>query len=154
MRKLLVLVALGSVAFAADTNGKPDFTGDWTLNVAKSSFGKMPKPQGMTLKAAHKGEVLHSVQTTDYGQGLKSMEGDWFLDAKQHPVDPSAQGNKQTQMSRWQGNALIAERRSEDGSYREIIRMTLSGDGKTATEKVFVKSPNGNNASTLIWNRK
>ena len=154
MRKLLVLMALGSAAFAADTNGKPDFTGDWTLNVAKSSFGKMPKPQGMTLKAAHKGEVLHSVQTTDDGQGPKSVEGDWFLDAKQHPVDPSAQGNKQTQMSRWQGNTLIAERRSEDGSYRETIRMTLSGDGKTATEHVDVKSPNGNNVSTLIWNRK
>ncbi len=151
---LVVLVAFGSACWAADMNGKPDFTGNWNLNVGKSSFGKMPKPQSMTLKAARKGEVLHSVQTTDDGQGPKSAEGDWFLDAKQHPVDPSAQGNKQMQMSRWQGNTLVAERHSEDGSYRETIRMTLSGDGKTATERVSVKSPNGSNSSTLIWDRK
>jgi hypothetical protein len=158
MRKLLVLIALGSAAFAANTNGKPDFTGNWVLNVGKSNFGKMPKPQGMTLKAAHKGDVLHSIQTTDDDQGPKSIEGDWFLDGKQHPVDPSApsatNSNRQTQMSRWQGNALIAERRSQDGSYRETIRMTLSGDGKTATEHVAVKSPDGNNLSTLVWERK
>ncbi len=155
MRSVLVVaIALGSAAWAADTNGKPDFTGYWTLNVGKSSFGKMPKPQGMTLKAERKGQVLHSVQTTDDGQGPKSVEGDWFLDAKQHPVDPSAQGNKQTQMSRWQGKILVAERRSEDGSYRETIRMMLSGDGKTATEKIAVNSPNGSNSSTLVWERK
>ena len=155
MRKtLLVLVALSSLGWAADTNGKPNFTGEWNLNVGKSSFGKMPKPQSMTLKAAQKGEVLHSEQTTYDMQGSKSLEGDWFLDAKQHPVDPKARGNKQTQMSRWEGNTLLAERHSEDGRYRETIRMTLSGDGKTATEHVSVKSPDGNNSSTLIWDRK
>ncbi len=151
---LIVMMALGVSAIAADTNGKPDITGDWTLNLGKSNFGKMPKPQSMTLKAMHKGEVLHSVQTTDDGQGPKSVEGDWFLDGKQHPVDPTAQGNKQTQMSRWQGNTLVAERRSDDGSYHETIRMALSSDGKTATEHISVKSPNGSNTSTLVWERK
>ena len=151
---VVLLVAASVIAVAAPDSGKPDFTGNWTLNTAKSSFGKMPKPQTMMLKAERKGEVLHSTQTTDDGQGPKSVEGDWFLDGKQHPVDPTAQGNKQTQMSRWQGNTLIAERRSEDGGYQETIRMTLSSDGKTATERVTVKSPNGNNSSTLIWERK
>ncbi len=155
MRKRLVLMmAAGFSMIAADTNGKPDFTGSWSLNVGKSSFGKMPKPQSMTLKAMRKGEVLHSVQTMDDGQGPKSVEGDWFLDGKQHPVDPTAQGNKQTQMSRWQGNTLVAERRSDDGSYHENIRMNISGDGKTATEHISVKSPNGSNTSTLVWERK
>ncbi len=142
-------------AWGADVKGKPDFTGTWTLNLPKSNFGKTPKPVGMTLVAAKKGDVLHSTQKIEDGQGLKSTEGDWFLDGKQHPADPTAQaGNKQTQMSRWQGNTIYAERKSEDGSYREQIRMTLSGDGKTATEKIYVKSPNGNNSSTLIWDRK
>jgi len=147
------VLASGLVAWGAES-GKPDFTGNWTLNIGKSNFGKMPKPQIMTLKAERKGEVLHSTQTTDDGQGPKSVEGDWFLDGKQHPVDPTAQGNKQTQMSRWQGNVLVAERKSEDGSYRETIRMNLSGDGKTATEHIMVKSPNGSNRSTLVWERK
>ena len=155
MRNAVVfLVAASVIAGATPDSGKPDFTGNWTLNTAKSNFGKMPKPQAMTLKAERKGPVLHSTQTTDDGQGPKSVEGDWFLDGKQHPVDPAAQSNKQTQMSRWQGDTLIAERRSEDGGYQETIRMTLSKDGKTATERVAVKSPNGNNSSTLIWERK
>ena len=154
MRPLVLALLAAGLSTAAPDSGKPDFTGNWTLNVGKSSFGKSPKPQSMTLKAMRKGEVLHSVQTTDDGQGPRSVEGDWFFDAKQHPVDPTAQGNKQTQMSRWQGNTVIAERKSEDGSYKESIRMTMSSDGKTATEKIAVKSPNGNNSSTLIWERK
>jgi len=152
MRKLLVLL-VGSLmmVLAAD---QPDFTGNWTLNVGRSKFGKMPKPQSMTLTAAKKGEVLHSVQTTEDGQGKRSVEGDWFLDGKQHPVDPAATTNKQTQMSKWDGMTLVSERRGADGSYLETIHMMLSGDGKTATERVNVKSPNGNNTSTLIWERK
>ncbi len=154
MRSILLALFAASISFAAPDTGKPDFTGDWRLNVGKSSFGKAPKPQSMMLKAIRNGEVLHSVQTTDVGQGPKSVEGDWFLDGKQHPVEPSAQSNKQTQMSRWQGNAIVAERQTENGGYKETIRMTLSSDGKTATETIYVKSPNGNNISKLIWERK
>ncbi|MDQ6676618.1 MAG: hypothetical protein M3Z09_04910 [Acidobacteriota bacterium] len=152
IRNVLVLLA-GSLMMMSAAD-KPDFTGNWTLNVGKSSFGNMPKPQSMTLTAAKKGEVLHSVQTTEDGQGRKSTEGDWFLDGKQHPVDPTAGADRQTEMSKWDGRTLISERRSDNGRYLETIHMTLSRDGKTATERVSVKSPNGNNTSTLIWERK
>ncbi len=69
MRSLLLALLTAGLSLAAPDSGKPDFTGNWTLNVGKSNFGKSPKPQSMTLKAMHKGEVLHSIQTTDDGQG-------------------------------------------------------------------------------------
>lgn len=155
MRNILLLAALaGCFSFLAWADDKPDLAGNWALNIGKSKFGKMPKPQSMTLKAVRKGDVLHSVQTTEDGQGSRSTEGDWFLDGKQHPVDTQATASKMTQMSKWDGKTLVADRKSEDGSYVENMRITVSGDGKTATEKLNVKSPNGNNTATLVWERK
>jgi len=73
---------------------------------------------------------------------------------EQHLVDQTVQGNKRTQISRWQGNVLLADRKSKEGSYRATIRMNLSGASKTATEHIMVKSPNDINSSTLVWERK
>ena len=42
---------LGLAALAA--NAKPNFTGDWKLNVEKSEFGQFPGPNSMTQKATH-----------------------------------------------------------------------------------------------------
>ena len=127
----------------------PDFSGTWVLDMNRSHFGNMPKPVGMKLIATKQGDAVHSVETTDTAQGgPATAEGDWFLDGKFHPA------GKMSQMSKWEGSTLYAEKKSDDGSYREVIRMTLSPDGKTATEKINVKSPNGNNSSTLIWTRQ
>jgi hypothetical protein len=57
-------------------------------------------------------------------------------------------------MSKWDGNTLVAERKSKDGSYDETIRLTVSSDGKTVTENIAVKDPNGSDKRKLIWQRK
>ena len=147
MRTISLLFAGLAVVCAQES--KPDFTGTWVLKVEKSHFGSMPKPLGMKLVATRNGESVHAVETTESEQGgPTNTEGDWFLDGQQHPA------GKMTQMSKWEGNTLYAEKKSADGSYREVIRMTLSPDGKTATEKISVKSPNGQNTSTLVWEKQ
>ena len=55
LRFTLVLALL---AAAATAQKKPDFTGHWVLNVDKSNFGKLTKPQGMTLDSKHEGGGL------------------------------------------------------------------------------------------------
>jgi hypothetical protein len=37
--------------------------------------------------------------------------------------------------------------------FEEKVWLTLSKDGKTATEKVWSKGPEGANLRTLIWQR-
>ena len=49
-KALLIIAGLASMAFAAD---KPNFSGDWKLNAAKSNFGPIPPPTSYTRKIAH-----------------------------------------------------------------------------------------------------
>ncbi len=154
MRHALFLLTVLTAGLSAAAD-KPDFTGNWVCNMGKSKLGKMPKVQSMALTVVHKGEVFHSVQTIDDGNGPKSVESDWFMDGKRHPITGAGNSaDKMTNMSRWDGNTLVAERRSEDSTYDEKIRITFSADRKTATEHVDLKSPNGNSSSTLVWEKK
>ena len=131
---------------------RPDFSGKWELNTEKSKFGEMPVPTRMTLEATRKGNILHAVQTSyDQTGGPDAVEGEWYLDGRERPIGTEG---KIVGSSRWEGGVLISERKSKDNSYREEIRLSLSEDGKTATEEVKTKSPHGNNESTLVWERR
>ncbi len=151
---LVLVVSLGVWAAGRDTGpaGKPDFAGRWELDTSHSSFGKMNRPTRMTLEAIHHGDTLHAIQTS-YNQagGPDAVEGDWFLDGKEHPLGFDGQ---MVSVSKWDGNTLSAERKSKDNSYLEAIRLTLSSDGKTSTEDITVKDPNGSDRRKLIWQKK
>ena len=151
---LVLVVSLGVWAAGRDprASGKPDFSGRWELDISHSSFGKMKPPTRMTLEAIHHGDTLHATQTSyDQAGGPDAVEGDWFLDGKEHPL---GSGGQIVSVSKWDGNTLISERKSKDNSYDETIRLTLSADGKTATENISVKDPNGSDKRKLVWQKK
>jgi hypothetical protein len=135
---------------ASDSDGKPDFSGNWTLNLDKSKFGKAEKPNGMTLKVTRDGDVTHAVQTTNTPGGPVDSETNWVLDGKEHDIAGPAPSRV---LTRWDGNSLYSERKANDGSLDEKIWLMLSSDGKTAIEKVVTKTPEGSNVSILVWER-
>ena len=150
MKRLTLSIAFS--AFLACAASTSDLSGNWQLNLRKSKLSKeMGKPDSMSLVVAPKGAGYHSVQTTVDGMvGSASIEGDWYLDGQYHPIGES----KMTQMSKWDGKVLYAEKKASDGSTMEIIRLTISPDGKTATEQVSSKSPSGTVNTTLVWDKK
>ncbi len=147
-RSGLFLVAALSLV-AAD---HPDLSGRWELNVEKSTFSKKNyNPVGMSLEVTRQGDGFHSKLTTSDGStGSDVTEGDWFLDGKSHPIP----GSKWNQASKWEGNVLVADKKSTEDPYEEHMRLTVSADGKQATEKLSVKNSAGSNSSILIWDRK
>jgi hypothetical protein len=143
---LFIVAALTLVG--ADT---PDLSGTWELNIPKSSFGKRPAPISMKLEVVRQGEGFHSKLTSSDGTEAPAVtEGDWFLDGKYHAIAAT----KWSQMSKWDGSALIAENRSDNGTFEEHLKLTVSTDGKRVTENRTVKDSQGSNSSTLIWDRK
>lgn len=151
-RFILVTIAYFCLGFAPHSLAEqhPDFSGHWILNLDRSHFGKMPKPNGMTLTATSSGDTMHAVQTMDSPVGPVTTESNWIADGKPHEA-PGANGG--TTVTRWEGNILYSERKSSDGLYQEKVWLTLSEDGKTATEKVWTRGPEGANLRTLIWQR-
>jgi len=149
MRKSTLFLVAALTLVAAD---KPDLSGKWVLNTQKSIFSnKNYNPDGMTLEVSRDGDGYRSKLTTmDGSSGGIVTEGQWFLDGKFHPVA----GTRWSQMSRWEGNVLIADKKSAEGTYEEHMKLTVSVDGKRVTETLQVKNSEGNNSSTLIWDRK
>jgi hypothetical protein len=147
-RSALFLVAALTLA-AAD---HPDLSGKWVLNPQKSTFSKKSySPAGMSLEVTRQGEGYHSKLTTmDGSSGGIVTEGDWFLDGKFHPIP----GTKWIQMSKWEGNVLVADKKSEDNTLEEHLRLSVSPDGKQVTENLQVKNAEGTNTNKLIWERK
>lgn len=153
MFRIFVAALAGAVFFMtpAQAANHPDFSGRWELNVAKSDFGNAEKPVRMTLVSENKDGYLHSVQTVSTPQGDETSERDWYPDGKQHAYPGAVPGHSVT---KWEGNTLVSERTSQDGQYKETIHLTASADGKTATETINSKNPNGTNKVRLIWERK
>ena len=148
MRRSALFIAAALTLVAAD---HPDLSGKWELNTQKSTFSKKNyNPVAMRLEVTRLGDGFHSKLTTVDGMHGESVtEGDWFLDGVTHPIP----GSKWTQTSKWEGNVLVALKKSPEG-YEERTRLTLSPDGKQATENLFVKNSEGSSSRTLIWDRK
>ncbi len=145
---LLISFGVGVAVFAAS---KPDFTGKWELDTRKSDFGRLAKPARMTIESTVQGNAMRSVQTTYIEQESQSAEFIWYLDGKRHASDKPVPGYSVT---RWEDTTLVSDRQSNDGAYKETIRMSLSQDRTTATETVETKNPSGTNKEKLIWHRK
>jgi hypothetical protein len=128
----------------------PDLSGKWELVPSRSSFGNAPKPARMTVDSTVQNGVMHAVQNTYTEQGDHTAEFDWYLDGKRHNTDKPAPGYSVTH---WEGKTLVNERQSNDGAYKETIRVTLSPDGNTATEEINTKNPTGTNHEKLIWRK-
>lgn len=151
---LATAVVIGLIAAGQDagdpSKGKPDITGRWKLDVSKSRFGAGNAPLGMSLHASKQGTALHFLQTTYGGSGTpETTEIDCFPDGK---VRPSGSDGT-TSISRWEGNTLLSETKSKDGSFDDALRFNVSPDGRIARETVTLRSPRSNISSTLVWEK-
>ncbi len=63
LKTVLMIAALAGIALAAD---KPNFSGDWKLNAAKSNFGPIPAPTTYTRKVMH-AEPSITIEDTQIG---------------------------------------------------------------------------------------
>jgi HD domain len=91
----------------------PDFSGVWTLNLAKSEFGGSPVPRNDTSKIVRSGTMYQMDQTGDFGPERGNVQHTSFK-------WPATDGEATTQMQ--QGAALY-------------VKVTIKGDTSVFTSK-------------------
>jgi hypothetical protein len=129
-----------------------EFSGRWKLVVEKSDFGNASRPVHMTVVCTVKGNVMHAVQTTETSsEGTETSEFTWYLDGKRHPTEKPFPGYS---ITKWEDDTLVNQRQSNDGAYKETIRVTVAANGKTAVEEITSKNPNGSNHEKLVWEKQ
>lgn len=139
---------------AMPAGGKPNLSGTWKLNVAKSDFGPIPGPTSQTDTIEHN-DPLFKVHTVQSGgpQGDQDMTLSFTTDGKE--VTNSIQGNDIKTITLWEGGNLTATSKlkiqDQDIGIKGVY--VLSPDGKTLTENVHFTSPMGEGDQKLVFDK-
>jgi hypothetical protein len=161
--KRVMFVALAAaivLPFHARAQGKPDFTGTWTLDTAKSD----PAPQGRggggglgggggTVTIKQTGTEL-SV-TTEGRQGPQTMT--YKLDGSESTNQVMGRGGAQTVKStaKWDGSSLVIETtRDFNGmsiTTKEVRR--LDNGGKEMQVETTAQTPNGEQKRKTVYTK-
>ncbi len=152
--KIIVLASLALLLCAALAQAKPDFTGDWKLDAAKSDFGQMPAPQSMVQKVTHSEPNLKVVSTQVSSRGEFTSERNYTTDGKECVNKMRNTEVKST--LKWDGDTLVINSKFsfQDNEITTTERWSLSGDGKVLTVKSHFSSPQGEGDSTRVLVRQ
>ena len=151
MAKLLVSL----LAFVAITGnqpaGKPNFTGEWTFNAAKSNFGAVPPPTVLTRSIKHDEPNLTIVENQVGALGEQLATRKYVTDGT--PTSFETQGTTVPTSAKWDGTTLLIVSTVEALGLSFNDKMSLSADGKTLTSVVRISSPQGDVEMTVLFDR-
>lgn len=141
------LVLAAALALAADD--KPNLTGTWKLNTAKSDFSSRGMPSALAVKIDHQDPVFkYSVTGTQDGNEFEES-GEMTIGGKE-----SRSSNGLTLKAHWEGKVLVVAYKNEDGSFSGLAHDTLSENGKTLTRDAEIKSSEGDYKQHVVLEKQ
>ena len=149
---LLITAGLASFASADD---KPNFSGDWKMNAAKSDFGPVPAPTSYTRKITH-AEPSITVEDTQLGTALGDQHDTRTYTTDGKEISYSANGADVKSAASWDGATLLINSKASIQGMDITIKDTwsLSDDGKTLTDSAAIGTPMGDLAIKLVFEKQ
>jgi hypothetical protein len=143
MRSHLIFLALLALPLTAADPAKPNFSGEWKMNVDKSDFGQLPRPLAYQRNIEHKDPVIRMVARQSTQMGEQTVVATMRTDGVQ-TTNPSRTGDTKT-TGRWLGRdiELTTTKQVEGGEAVTRETWSLSADGKTLTSTTHLKTPRG-----------
>ena len=149
---VLIFAALTGIALAAD---KPDFSGDWKLNAAKSTFGPIPAPATYTRKVTQADSTM-TIEDTQTGTALGDQHDirTYTTDGKE--ISYQANGADVKAAMTWDGDALQIKAKASIQGMDLIItdKVTLGDDGKTMTDAIHIATGQGDIELKLVFDKQ
>ena len=150
----LILAGVMLLAAGMSAQGKPNFSGDWKLNIAKSNFGQMPAPASLTEKIAHSDPSL-KVQTEMTGDFSFNSDFSYTTDGKECQ-NASGDQFKMTSTVKWDGDILVFDNKMDfqGTAMTGTDKWSLSPDGKTITVQRHFSGPMGDDNSVIVLEKQ
>lgn len=155
IRKLLLITCLIALPLVpAFAQQKPEFSGTWKLNVAKSDFGALPGPDSRTDVITHKDPSMTDDVTSEGAQGKQQYTVKYTTDGKEVTNQIGPLEVKST--LKWDGGNLVVSSKFKIGDSDVNAQSTwsLSADGKTITISVHFASTMGETDQKIILEKQ
>jgi hypothetical protein len=133
---------------------KPNFSGSWTLNTAKSDFGSAPAPQSMLTKIEHKEPEILVRSTVTNPQGAYNSEYRYVTDGRENTN--TIRGSEIKSRVTWDGSILkVAAHAVNGGSQVDFSdEWVLSADKKTITMTRTISAPQGRVQQRYVYEKQ
>jgi hypothetical protein len=146
-KQLLAVCLLAALcALAATAQTKPDFSGTWKMDPAKSKFER-GGPNSITIKLEQKDGGISEVITLD---GDRNVEAKYGADGKETDVNMGPEAVKGS--IKWEGDALVIAWKGDGRSFTRKCK--LSADGKTMTLEVIQTGPEGTATDMVVFDKQ
>lgn len=155
IRKLLSIASLTALLLmTAFAQQKPDFSGTWKLNVAKSDFGMLPGPTSRTDVITHKDPSVSDSVSLENAEGKQQYTTSYTTDGKEVVNKIGPREVKSTM--KWSGSNLAVSSKLvyNDVDVTGESTWTLSGDGKTLTISIHYASAMGETDQKLLFEKQ
>jgi hypothetical protein len=152
-RRLSVLFLLSALFCSAfsQTSEKPNFTGEWQMNAAKSDFGKFPMPTTILRKIVQNGPDLTIETTQRASNGEQTARVHYRTDGGE-TTNQLASGPA-TSHAFWDGRTLVIRTTMKGKGDIEVLmeeRWDLSPDGRTLTTASHIETSKGSTDLKLV----
>lgn len=156
MRRLIAAAALAAFfVFGLAAAEKPNFSGVWKLNNAKSDFGPMPGgPDKFERTIDHKDPNLKMTTVQAFQGQERSNDVEYVIDGKEKTIETPAGPVKVTPV--WKGETLeiTVSRDFQGNQIKSVETWSLSGDGKTLTVKTDISTPQGDFSLKFVMDKQ
>jgi hypothetical protein len=152
LKTSILVAALACVALAAD---KPNFSGDWKLNAAKSNMGPLPAPTSYTRKVTH-AEPSITIEDTQTGSATGDQHDTRTYTTDGKEISYQANGADVKSAATWDGEALQIDSKASIQGMDILFKdkLALGDNGKTLTDAVHVTTPQGDLDLTLVFEKQ
>ena len=157
MIQVALLLPFMTVTVLAQLAAKPNFSGTWILDLPSSKLEYKDAPVASTFNIQHHEPNFHLQRTHVYKDGQHDTWGiDLITDGKHEVVRKDGDNREVTRMY-WDGDTLVLDEKATapDGSSgTNLVRYSLSQDGKTMTALEHEEYPGGKLTNRWVFKRK
>ena len=145
---LLLILAAATPLLAA----KPNFSGEWKVDAAKSDFGDMPAPSSIVMQIEHADPKV-AMKQFQSGGPMGEQTGDFTYMTDGSETKNKVRGSEVASTTRWSGDALkITTKLAWQGATINLIETwKLTGAGKMLEVTREMSSDQGSSTMKLVF---
>lgn len=163
LSSMLLVAALTISGLSAQAQAKPDFTGTWGMDRARS-IG-LPPGMEQTMTITQAGEKIGLETKIITAQGERIVKDAYTLDGKEAeftPQGPQGPAGKGKRSASWlpRGNGIVVSEETTVETPKGVVtsqltrKWIMSSDGTTLTIDMYHDGPNGSYETKRIFVKK